>query len=241
MRKILVADTTIEFCTAVTKAFAGKYQVTVCHEGRTALETICKEAPDVLWLDIALPGMDGLTILQAIKRVGICPKVIACARLPGEYVQMTLEKEGVSYLMLKPVSIPAAIARLDDLAKAFAEEHERTRAELLYELLLPLGLTGKRTGHRCLHTAVLMKAEDRELQVTKTLYPEVAKALNNTKDGVERAIRRELTEAFGGNYSEFWHLHFPDYTDKCPSNGVFIDTIAECLRQLLSAQQTSGK
>ena len=234
MLKILVADSTTEFGAAVAEAFEGRYLVSVCHDGVAALEAVRRERPDVLWLDLMLPGMDGFMILQAITMAGFHPKIIACSRYITDYVPETLICYGVCCLLRKPCSLSASLARIDDVARKMKNDGNDFPAdpeELVYEALLPLGLTGKRAGHSCLQTAICLKMLDPDLQVTKTLYPGVAARCGGTAKRVERAIRCVLTDTWIVRDVPLWNFFFPEYTDRCPSNGVFIDRIADCVRE----------
>ena len=49
--------------------FSDKYRVIVVRDGGEALNVIKREAPDLVVLDIMLPGVDGVTLLERIKRL----------------------------------------------------------------------------------------------------------------------------------------------------------------------------
>ena len=235
MIKILVADTTVEFCQAVAESFCEQYQVLTCFEGRSALKLICEEKPDILWLDVMLPGMDGLTILQAVAMQGIVPKVIACIRNTSDYVLHILEKYAVAMVMQKPCDLTAALARIDALATEVAKERGLvvdTMDQLIHESLLLLRLTGKRCGHKCLLSAVRMKVLDPQCQITKVLYPQVASECGGSAQSVERAIRCVIAEAWEGERHPCWELYFPEYVDRCPSNGIVLERVADKVRMV---------
>lgn len=239
MLKILVADSTVEFCAAVADSFDGRYLVTVCHDGKTALNAICSERPDILWLDLMLPGLDGITILQSIALAGISPKVIACSRYFSDYASSFLSSIEACWLMIKPCNLSAAVMRIADVAvmlSAADTDDPQGPAEIAYQILISLGLTGKRSGHKCLLSALRLKTLDEQLQVTKTLYPEVARECGGTPASVERAIRCVLSAAWENRSPEMWRLYFPNHEIRCPSNGVFIDTIADRIRKLLAGR-----
>jgi len=240
MVKLLVADSTQGFCAAIAESFAGKYTVLTCSDGRTALRLLCEEKPDILWLDIMLPRLDGLTILQAAAFQGIKPAVIACIRSESEYVMNGLERYSVSMVMQKPCDLTAATARLAALAAQIEQDRGVrlvTAEQLTYEMLLLLRLTGNRRGHKYLRSALDRKVVDPDCQITKILYPEVAAEFSSSDKSVERAIRVLLNDTWGGERSPEWDLLFPDYPDKCPSNSVFLDRVAKKIRDLLEKQE----
>lgn len=68
-KKILVIDDDrVELdITAKTLQKLGQFDVTTTMDSTTALETIRREKPDLLLLDIMMPGVDGLTICKEVK------------------------------------------------------------------------------------------------------------------------------------------------------------------------------
>ena len=236
MLTILVADSTREFCSAVSEAFSGKYKVLSCGDGRTALKLLFEHEPDILWLDVMLPGMDGLTILQTAAMQGTTPKVIASIRHESEYVIRALERLSVSLVLQRPTDLAAAVAQLDALAADILRERGSavaTADQLTYEMLLLLGLTGKRYGYKYLYAALLQKVLDPDSQITKSLYPDVAAKCGGNPQSVERAIRGAISEAWENRHGTHWELYFPDYPVKSPSNGVVVDRLAERIQAAL--------
>lgn len=242
MLKILVADSTIEMCAVISETFAERYSVSCCHNGKEALSLISSLKPDILWLDLNLPGMDGIAILQAITLAGIQPKVIAVVRQVTDYIQRSLSRFGVSYLVTKPCSIPAALMRIEDIAQRLILHpwsNMPDSSEMVYDALLMHGACGKRTGHRYLQAAVLLMMQDPGTMITKHLYPAVAAQCGGTKESVERAIRTAISTAWLRRDPQIWRLLFPDYTEGCPSNGVFISRLAQSLRKTAQRNEIS--
>lgn len=240
MLKILVADTVSEFCAAVAETFEGRYAVFACENGKEALDIICKERPDIVWLELVLPYTDGITVLKAVNRAGFYPKVIACARQLNHNVLDMLGNMGVCYFIRKPCALPAALSRIEDLAQLINSEKNGADAsveQLIYDSLLVLGLIGKHTGHRCLTAAIRLKVLDQSLLVTKTLYPAVVAECGGSVQSVERAIRREISTAWENREPSFWNLYFPEYSHKYPSNGVLIDRISDCIRETITSSE----
>lgn len=76
----------------------------VCGEaasGKQALEKIKSLNPDVLLLDISMPGMDGMTLARTLKSMPVAPVVIFCTAWPDQALQ-AFDCDAVDYLV-KPV------------------------------------------------------------------------------------------------------------------------------------------
>ena len=234
MLKILVADSTKEMCAVISETFADRYTVLTCHNGKEALSLLATMKPDVLWLDLNLPGMDGIAILQAISLAGVYPKVIAVVRHITDYILGSLSRFDVSYIVQKPYAVSAALMRIEDVAQSImlqSLERMTDPNEMVYNALLMHGACGKRTGHICLQAAVLLMLENPDIMITKHLYPAVAAQCGGTKERVERAIRTAITAAWENRDVQIWQLLFSEYTECCPSNGVFILRLAQSLRK----------
>ena len=60
------------------------YEMDRLEDGETALETLRRDPPDVLFLDIYLPKLGGLDVLHAMRMEGIPTPVITMSGLPDE-------------------------------------------------------------------------------------------------------------------------------------------------------------
>lgn len=68
--KILVVDDQVDMCHTLSDLLEAKgYAVIIAREGKTALEKIEKEKPNLVLLDIRLPGMDGIQVLKRIRKI----------------------------------------------------------------------------------------------------------------------------------------------------------------------------
>ena len=73
--------------------------------------------PHILVLDLMMPGLDGITILQRAAEEGFSPMVLATTRFQSDYILNTIAGLGVGYVMVKPCDIKATAARLQDLCQ----------------------------------------------------------------------------------------------------------------------------
>ena len=229
MRKLLIADYNEEFRTALTAALQEQYHVLCCKSGTEALTMLYQEHPDILVLDLMLPELDGLTLLERISANGICPMVLAATPIFSDYVLNCAQRLGIEYLVRKPCSIEAIASRIRDLSRRLnVPEPKPDPVSYVSTLLLALGISTKHNGFSYLREAILRMAQNPAQSVTKMLYPEVAHTCGCSKENVERSIRTALDRAWEKQDPEVWQRYFPNARQR-PSNAVFISRLAEAL------------
>ena len=234
MLKLLIADGTEEFRQALCDTLRGAYYVRTCTDGREALELLRSYSPDVLVLDLMLPGLDGISLLQQAAAGGICPMVLATSRFINDYVLEAVEKMGVGYLMMKPCDVHATAARISDLSRrirppVLSRPDPRTQVS---NLLLTLGIPTKLRGYAYLREAILLMASAPGQSITKELYPAVGELCGATAVHVERSVRSAILAAWEHRDSRIWHLYFPpdgDGSETKPTNAAFITRLANGL------------
>lgn len=232
IRKLLIADASEEFCMALADILRGTYTVWQCQEGYRTYETLCREKPDILVLDLLLPGLDGISLLQKTAEAGLQPMVLATTGFTNDYVLDSLERLGVGYVMVKPCDIHAVVTRIGDL-RQHLKAPEITRPDqrtIVSNMLLTLNVPAKLKGYACLREAILEAVRDPDQQVTKELYPKVAKLCSGNTAQVERAIRSAIQTAWERRDEQVWRMYFqPDRSGRLerPTNAAFISTLAE--------------
>jgi len=66
--RLLIVDDEIDQCTLLAHLMEREgFKATVAHDGKTALRAIQAETPDVVLLDVNMPGMDGMSVLKRVK------------------------------------------------------------------------------------------------------------------------------------------------------------------------------
>jgi DNA-binding response OmpR family regulator len=110
--KILLVDD--DAMLAEVTAFALRragFLVVLAHDGAQALERWAAEQPDLLLLDIQLPGMDGLAVCEAIRARSSVPIILLTVRNSDEDVVQGLELGADDYVA-KPFSPRQLVARI---------------------------------------------------------------------------------------------------------------------------------
>jgi two-component system response regulator (stage 0 sporulation protein A) len=232
MRKLLIADTVEEFCQTLADQLRGTFRIKICHDGPETLDLILSFKPDFLVLDMMLPGLDGITILEEAAALGVRPVVLAVTKDPSDYVVRSATRLGVGYMMVKPCKIKATVTRLQDLAE-YLQPQEVIRQDpriVVSNVLLALGISTKLRGYAYLREAILEMINSPGQSVTKELYPTVGKMCNASDTQVERSIRSAILKAWNQRDETVWRQYFQPSSAELlerPTNAVFISSIAD--------------
>ena len=229
MGKLLIADYNEDYRVALTAALKDSYHVLSCRTGTEAWVLLNQEHPDILILDLMLPELDGLTLLERIAANGIYPMVLAATPIFSDYVLNCAQQLGIEYIVRKPCAIDALVCRIQDLSRRLkAPEPKADPVSYVSNLLLSLDISTKHDGFSYLREAIILMSKDPTQSVTKILYPEVAQICGCKKDNVERSMRTALDSAWKKRNKALWQSYFPNAEHR-PSNAVFISRLSEVL------------
>jgi len=106
-----------------------KYQVRGAADGQEGLKAFFSWQPDLVVLDVMLPGMDGLTLLERIREVSDAAVIILSA-LGREHQKVRGLRSGADDYLSKPSSIPEFLARVEALLRRVKEA---PKIEAVYE------------------------------------------------------------------------------------------------------------
>lgn len=235
-RRLLIADGTEEFVSALAAALRGVYELRTCRTGTEALELVRTYRPDVMVLDLMLPGLDGISLLQSQPMQELRPIVLAVSRFSSDYLVESIAQLGVGYMMMKPCDIKATVARIGDLTQrikspAVAPADNKTR---ITNTLLTLGVPTKLRGYAYVREAVEVMAERPGLSITKELYPTVGQRCDASAENVERSIRGAIASAWKNRDEQVWRMYFGGNAGqplRRPTNAAFISRLADGLNQ----------
>lgn len=231
MLKLLIAEGSEEYRVALAERLAGTYTIRTCREGKEALELVRSFRPDMAVLDMMLPGLDGVSLLQRAAAEGLYPTVLATSRFFNDYVMEVITRFGIGYVLRKPYDIDAAVERLADLQNHLKRRIfvQRDPTTVVSNLLLMLGISTKLHGYAYLRDAIIEQMRHPGCMVTKELYPAVGKRFHASSAQVERSIRSAIEKAWQRRDEALWESYFPqecgEYHRK-PTNAAFITTLA---------------
>ncbi len=253
MFKVLVADDNREFNGLLTTYLSMETDFEVigsAYNGKEVLEMMKEEIPDVLLLDIIMPHLDGIGVLEAMTTMEMerRPHVIMLTAFGHENITRRAVDLGAAYYILKPFSMESLADRIRQLNGTIASSpvsvapnvskkssRRMPLEEEVTEVLHQIGIPAHIKGYLYLREAIMMVVEDIDLlgSVTKILYPGIAQHFNTTPSRVERAIRHAIEVAWSRNNIEIIKKFF-GYTIKTekgkPTNSEFIAMMADRMR-----------
>lgn len=234
MKKLLIVDSNEEFRETLAQALGKQYSVMTCGSGLRALELLAARQTDLMILELMLPGMDGLRLLRQAALSGLTVPSLALSRYFGDYAIDAAGRLGVEYMMLKPCEVSAVVERVADLLDASQPEEplfqEVSARSAATTLLLELNLLTKHRGFNYALDAIIMLAQTPNQQITKTVYPEIAKQYRTSSTAVEKCIRDAIASAYLNRNEELWNRLFPtapDGTLPRPTNSIFLTRLAQ--------------
>lgn len=256
--KVGIADDNHDFC-EILKDYFGTIPnveiIWVAYDGMQTIDAFHKEPPDVLILDMIMPYLDGLGVLERINTMTLerPPKIIVLSAVGQETITQKAITLGAEYYVVKPFDLNVLNKRIHDLvglevggkpaiksqaSKSLIRQDAPKRNDLevdITNMIHEVGVPAHIKGYQYLRDAITMVVGDMDLlsAVTKELYPEIAKKNNTTPSRVERAIRHAIEVAWNRGKIETINSLF-GYTihnDKGkPTNSEFIAIIADKLR-----------
>jgi len=252
--KILIADDNADIGVLLNE-FLGSdpelYVVGVAKNGLETLDMVKEKKPDVLLLDIIMPELDGLGVLESLKSLPERPIIIVYSAISHDKVTNTAITLGADYYMVKGIDLKQiktriksyfteshqGMERVMDGKKIEPEEsHEkRDLATELSSILQEAGILPHIKGYSYLREAVIEVIDNVELlsAVTKELYPNIANKFNTTSSRVERAIRHSIEVSWNrGQLENLNNINgFNVNFDKGkPTNSEFIALISDKFR-----------
>ena len=130
MTRVLVVDDDRPLARALAiNLKAHGYDVTVAHDGRTALTEAARAHPAVVVLDLGLPDLDGIEVLAGIRGWSAIPVIVLSARSTSAEKVEALDAGADDYVT-KPFGMDELLARIRAAVRRGARRHrpERSRA-----------------------------------------------------------------------------------------------------------------
>lgn len=227
-QRIIIADydeRVRECLTSEIEKEQGMKIVATTGSGMELLNLTQTHKPDLIIMDLILPWVDGISVLEQIQKqpeIFSHPKILVLTKLNNEEMMQTSFSLGICYYMLKPFHGKLVIERIrqisqmtdwvqvhsnkvEDLYKKPEMQIKEVQQEVgeqnlekeVMNKISGMGIPHHVKGFRYLETAIVLCIQDmnRLNGITKDLYPTIAKKYNTTPSRVERGIRHAIEVA----------------------------------------------
>ena len=246
---VIIADNSAEFgvqCQKVLTSYG--MRVSNCEkDGALLLEKINMQKPDIVILDMFMPNLDAIGVLQNLRNMSDKdkPMVMVLSSVDNSQLESEVLRAGAAYVFIKPFDIGMLAERIikfsgwkTDAKPIIAREGAISDNDLelmVTEIIHQIGVPAHIKGYHYLREAIILsiKNEDVINSITKLLYPTVAKKYATTSSRVERAIRHAIEVAWDRGDLDILNAYF-GYTINNergkPTNSEFIAMIADKIR-----------
>ena len=261
---VLIADDNNEFAMTLASYLENDEEMEVigmAKNGNEAFDMIVSTRPDIVLLDVIMPHLDGLGVLEKLNAIHMdkLPLCIMLSAVGQDKITQRAINLGAQYYVVKPIDINLLIKRVKDLkyfqpsqnknnfinreikAQYIEIDSENKKSEenleaLVTNIIHEVGVPAHIKGYQYLREAIMMVVNDIDVinQITKQLYPDIAIKYKTTPSRVERAIRHAIEVAWGRGQTDTVENIF-GYTVSAskgkPTNSEFIAMIADKLRK----------
>lgn len=249
---------TLNLLAEMLEAEEGINIVGKAENGDEAYEMIMKSKPDVVLMDVIMPRMDGISVMEKVRNEGTLdknPAFIMITAAGSENVTEDAFRMGANYYIMKPFRKEIVLDKVRRIAgysskpkgmslsgirkvRPYENKLEYMEQNLendVTQMLHEIGIPAHIKGYQYLRDAIAMSVADQDMltSVTKVLYPTIAKNHQTTPSRVERAIRHAIEVAWSRGKMETINEIF-GYTVSNgkgkPTNSEFIALISDKIR-----------
>ena len=241
--RIFMVDDNQEVVKAVKEYFKQHAVIEVigeAYDGEKALERIQSQVEkiDIIVMDFIIPKMDGLSVLEELRKKDINKKSIIITGMNSLDIIKKCTEVGVSYYMLKPFKHDTLERHIISTMEKPSDSmtiNDRDLRQAITSLLHSLGIPSHIKGYMYIRDGINLMYNKPSMigAITKELYPEIAEKYDTTTSRVERAIRHAIEVSWSrGDYELMEDIfgHSVDYDRAKPTNSEFIATLADKLR-----------
>ena len=255
--KVGIAEDNKDFAEILTDFFEAQNNIEVVftvYDGLQAVEAVIREKPDILVLDLIMPYLDGLGVLEKISEMDIdnSTRTIILSAIGQESMIHKAIDLGAEYYVVKPFDLDILTKRIyqitgidqnqsmdikSNIYKKTTDSgsHKNNDLEVdITNIIRKVGVPAHIKGYQYLRHGITMVVENVYIlgAITKELYPAIAKKNNTTPTRVERAIRHAIEVAWNrgdiGTINSLFGYTIHSNKGK-PTNSEFIALIADKL------------
>lgn len=254
---VAIADDNVEFAEILKNFLNSKEDIEVvglASDGEETLKLVTDTKPDVLLLDIIMPHLDGIGVLERMKKIEKTKNtsVIVLSAIGQDVITQRSIMLGAEYYMVKPFELELLYNRIKEvnhgmveplksnvkkftLQNSFESVRKDTLEASITEIIHEVGVPAHIKGYQYIREAIVLAVNNMDVinSVTKQLYPTLARKFKTTPSRVERAIRHAIEVAWERGQIDVNNSMFGNTISASkgkPTNSEFIAMIADKLR-----------
>jgi CheY-like chemotaxis protein len=105
MKRLLIVDDNGVVQDILKQFFEDRYTIQVASNAAQALSMIMRQAPDVVILDIKMPGLDGLSLLRSLRQTGLTIPIFVMTGYDSPLVAQDAVNAGATGYLAKPFDL----------------------------------------------------------------------------------------------------------------------------------------
>lgn len=252
---VAIADDNERILNILEEIVNGDEELTLvgkANNGEDMYHIIKEKEPDVVLLDLIMPKMDGLSVMDMVnvdQTIKKSPDFIIITAVGQEQITEDAFKKGASYYIMKPFHNEMVLNRIKHThgerklertmrVTTLEEKKEQTQENLesrVTNMIHEIGIPAHIKGYHYLRDAIMMAVDDMDVlnAITKILYPTVAKKYKTTSSRVERAIRHAIEVAWSrgklDTLDDLFGYTVSNGKGK-PTNSEFIALVSDTIR-----------
>ena len=255
--QIVIADDNKEFGDILYEYLNSQSDIEVigvARDGVEACDLIMAKMPDIAILEIIMPHLDGLGVLEKMASIPLKkrPLFIILSAVGQDKITQRALALGAEYYIIKPFDLDVLVSRIRqlkdnnqsavirsnysiDLKTSHHVPVQRNLEVDVTAIMHEIGIPAHIKGYQYLRDAIMMVVKNLDMinSITKQLYPSIARGYNTTPSRVERAIRHAIEVAWSRGRIEAIDSLFGYTVSNAkgkPTNSEFIAMVADKLR-----------
>ena len=164
-KTVLLADAGEEFRTLLREEMekTGEFSVEIARDGNEILKRVKERMPDLLVMDVMLPGMDGISVLRQLQKQGDAPMTILVSGFVSDRMLAEASELGAAYFLPKPFETAALLDKMRGLFLKAPQESLPSLKTMVTSVIHEIGVPAHIKGYQYLREAIMITVRDMDV------------------------------------------------------------------------------
>jgi two-component system, response regulator, stage 0 sporulation protein A len=246
----VIVDDNKEFCAVLSDCLSNQGDFTIegiCLNGIEAIKFVNEIRPSLIVLDIVMPRLDGLGVLEKLISLNLKPKpiIVVLSAIGLDSITQRALSLGADYYFIKPFDMEEFIIRVHQLIgknglEASGTQSSTAASEInlesqITDIMHELGIPANIKGYLYLRDAISLVLNDTSFlqSITTRLYPDLALKYKTIPSKIERSIRHAIevgcSRGRSDTFKEIFNRSF-DTNKYIPLNSEFLASVTHAIR-----------